>query len=116
LICFLGTLITNDFMLKINIQDIDKVTLLSEMWKHQQVAAFFNMYGKQAPVFDSSDNKMREKAIQTIKSGYIDYFFGRAIKMDLSKEEVNPLAYDRDAGYGTFQSIVDRLLRVDGSK
>ena len=56
------------------------MTLLSEMWKHQQVAAFFTMYGKQVPVFDSSDNKMREEAIQTIKSGYIDYFFGRAIK------------------------------------
>jgi len=76
-----------------NIRGIDKVTLLSEMWKHQQVAAFFTMYGKQTPVFDSSDNKMREEAIQTI---------GRAIKMDLSKEEVNPLAYDRDTGYGTF--------------
>ena len=42
-------------------------------------------------------------------SSYIDYCEGRPIKSDLSKDEVDPWAYDRDAGTGAFAAAVDRL-------
>ena len=47
-----------------------------------------------------------EKAVKC----HIDYFCGRAIKTDLSKDSVDPYLYDRDAGQGTFQKVVDSIL------
>jgi hypothetical protein len=34
--------------------------------------------------------------------GFIDYYCGRAIKMDLSADRVNPCNYDRENGDGAF--------------
>lgn len=87
---------------KIDISGIDKVKLLKGLWENQGVAAFFAMYNRSAPSFDE------QGAREAVKS-YIDYFNGRCIKTDLSKDLVDPWAYDRDAGAGTFQKVVSGL-------
>jgi hypothetical protein len=62
------------------------------------VAGFFQMMPWLAPPFDES--------LATSAVGkYIDYFCGRCIKCDLSKDFVDPAMYDRDAGDGAFAQI-----------
>jgi hypothetical protein len=75
----------------ISIKGLCKVTLLHEMWKHQRIAAFYSLYGGQsAPEFNM------EEARNAIHN-YIDYFCGRAIKVNLSGDVVSSYAYDRDS-------------------
>lgn len=56
---------------------------------NQSSAIFYRINGIPEPEFDE---KQAERAVK----GYIDYFCGRAIKMDLSKDEIDPCCYDRD--------------------
>ena len=82
----------------IDISRIDKVKLLKALWVNQGVASFFGNFKALAPAFD-------EELAKAVKD-YIDYFNGRCIKTDLSKDLINPWLYDRDAGAGTFQRVV----------
>lgn len=90
------------FCAEINIQGLDKPTLLKGLWENQKVAAFFRMRSIPAPKFSN------EKAVNACKS-YIDYFEGRAIKADISGDVANSAGYDKDAGKGMFQFVVDGL-------
>lgn len=72
-----------------DISGLDKVELLEALWKNQKEAAFFNGFNT-APAFD------REQAKKAVKKS-IDYFCGRSIKLDLSKDKVNFQWYDRDS-------------------
>lgn len=89
-------------MASINIQGLDKVALLEKLWKNQITAGFYGATLLPSPAFDT-------KAAQKAVTGYIDYFCGRAIKTDISKDSVDPWLYDRDAGAGTFARIVDGM-------
>lgn len=42
-------------------------------------------------------------------NGYVDYCTGRSIKVDFSKDEVDPSLYDRDNGEGAFKKVVDGM-------
>ena len=85
-------------MSKVNIRGLDKVNLLRALWENQKPAAFFTMTGRLPPLFDPNE------ATKAVKS-YIDYFCGRAIKSDLSGDEVDPYGYDRDTNEGAFAKI-----------
>lgn len=87
----------------IDISNVDRVALLKGLWENQITAGFFTLNAVLAPSFDE---ELAKKAVE----GRIDYFYGRAIKTDLSKDSVDPYLYDRDAGQGTFQKVVDSLL------
>ena len=86
----------------INIEGIDKVTLLKELWSKQIVASFFITNDLPPPPFDEV---LATKAVKK----FIDYFCGRAIKSNLSKDEVDTTNYNRDAGEGVFEDIVKKL-------
>ena len=91
----------------ISIKGLDKVMLLKALWENRLPAAFFNsvdaiLSGTVAPSFDW------KQARQAVESR-IDYFCGRGIKCDLSGDDVDPWLYDRDAGKGAFQKIVESL-------
>jgi hypothetical protein len=73
---------------KVSIKGLCKITLLREMWKNQKVAAFFG--GGSGPAFNYQEASL-------VVHGYIDYFCGRAMKVDLSGDYVNPYAYNRDS-------------------
>lgn len=85
---------------KIDITGLNKVELLHELWNGQITASFFSFMPTMAPPFDD-DNAQR-----AVQCGYIDYFCGRCIKTDLSKDLVSPRMYDRDAGDGAFMKAV----------
>ena len=86
----------------ISIKGIDKVQLLKKLWQGQIPADYFAMRGIRGPVFNE------ETAKEAVKK-HIDYFCGRAIKTNLSGDEIDPYLYDRDAGQGKFAQIVDAM-------
>ena len=88
-------------MPKLNIKDLDRVELLKSMGRTSK-SKFFTFNLVAAPVFD------QEEAKKAIKN-HIDYFCGRAIKTDISKDEINTYLYNRDAGAGKFESIVKSM-------
>jgi hypothetical protein len=49
--------------------------------------------------------------LDAVKKGYIDYFHGSPIKMDLTKDSVYSYLYERDviSGKGSVQRFVDRI-------
>ena len=88
---------------QININGLDKVELLKKLWTNMKPASFFSYHPTvSVPGFDESSARCAVKK-------YIDYFQGRAIKMDLSVDSIDPYLYDRDAGTGTFQRVVDSM-------
>jgi hypothetical protein len=54
-------------------------------------------------------SSFNHEAAKVAVTKYIDYFGGKAIKMDLSGDEVDPRIYDRDAGEGAFARVVATL-------
>jgi len=87
-------------MCEIDITGVNRVMLLHELWNLQIVASFFAHRPDMAPTFNDKE------AIVAIQRGYIDYFCGRCIKSDLTKNFVSPRMYDRDAGDGAFLKAV----------
>lgn len=83
------------------IANVSKKKLLKALWLRSKPAAFFAMSGVVPPAFDDA---AADKAIW----GYIDYFQGRVIKMDLSGPEAKTDLYDRDNGKGAaLQALQD---------
>lgn len=77
----------------INIKGLDKERLLRALWENMQPAAFFSSFagmGALMPTYNA------EEAKEAIAQGYIDYLFGRCIKMDLSGDTIDSRLYDRD--------------------
>lgn len=85
--------------MSVNIKGLNKVDLLRELYYD----AFESPWA--CVQKDGFNDDMAREAVK----GYIDYFQGRAIKCDLSKDTVDPRLYDRDAGAGQFQKVVDCL-------
>jgi len=50
-----------------------------------------------------------DNAKAALERGYIDYLGGRAIKCDLTKDKIDPYLYNRDAGKGAFEKIVQEM-------
>ena len=68
---------------EIDISGLDKVELLKRLWINIKPASFFtNRPDVSVPSFN-------EGAAKDAVKKYIDYFQGRAIKMDLSGDEIN---------------------------
>jgi hypothetical protein len=89
----------------INISGIDRDKLLYQLWLNQKPAAFFALSGSKALAYDADAAKRSADS-----RGYIDYACGRCIKTEIfGSDEIDPYLYDRDAGPGTFQRIVDQL-------
>lgn len=86
----------------LNIQGVDKFELLKQLWLQRQPAVFFRVNQRTPPEWDD------EKAREALARGYIDYFQGRCIKTDLSKDTVDPSRYDQENGL----SFADALERI----
>jgi hypothetical protein len=80
---------TNDN--EINIKGLNKVDILKILWKNTEPSAIYKARNKKN--FDTFD----QSAALIEVEGYIDYFCGRAIKMDLSKDVIDTGLYDRDS-------------------
>lgn len=96
-----------DELRKVDITGIDKAVLLVALYEGAAVlglGALDRNAGRRLTVEEA-------KAILE-KHFRIDYLWGRPIKVDLSKDLVDPALYDRDAGEGAFARIVDELKQA----
>ena len=100
-------------MSTVSIAGLDKTLLLQKMWNKMPPAAFFAMCGHSIPNFDLSLNTHREEAERAVR-GYIDYFRGRCIKTDLSRDKIKTDGFNRDAGENALEEIV-ASMRVSKS-
>ena len=101
--CFPLTRITT-MSSSINIRELDRIELLKRMWTKTGSASFFMHNRLPSPAFPESG---AEEAV----SGYIDYFGGKPIKTDLSKDSIDPWLYNRDAGQGALEEIVEVMRK-----
>lgn len=89
----------------IDIRGINRDKLLYQLWLNQTTASFFSFSGNSPPLYDADTAKKSAD-----RFGYVDYACGRAIKATIfGSDEVDPRMYDRDAGPGTFQRVVEQL-------
>ena len=89
----------------IDISGINREELLCALWERASPASYFQATGSEPPTFSFAVAKQ-----QLRHDGYADYVCGRAIKTNIfSGDQVDPLLYDRDAGAGAFQEVVDSL-------
>lgn len=95
-------------MTTVDISGLDRVELLKELWRAQVAAGFFGTF---EGLSMGGGLPFSQASAATAVTQYIDYFCGRAIKTDLSKDTVNPYLYDRDAGPGKFAEIVLRMRK-----
>ncbi len=93
----------------VNITGINHLVLLHVLWMNQKPADFFTMSGLPTPPYNE---KEAEQAYNYAKlhNRTIDYVCGRAIKINFNKGDViDSILYDRDAGKGKCQLVVDSL-------
>ena len=88
-----------------DIEGVDKVALLKELWLNSRPTIFFTLHNQNPPQFD-------EKKASGVVSGYIDYYFqGRCIKCDLSGNTADSYLYNRDFGEDALENIVLKLKK-----
>ncbi|ARF10071.1 hypothetical protein Indivirus_11_15 [Indivirus ILV1] len=85
----------------VDISGLDKIELLQNLWNSTRTFGYGHLSGK-------TDGFNASAAPTAVKS-YIDYFQGRPIKTDLSKDHADSRLYDRNAGLGTFFKAITRM-------
>lgn len=88
----------------LNISGIDKTALLKQLWLQREPALFFSM--NPSVKVPEWDDEAAEKALA--RKCKIDYFQGRAIKTDLSKDEIDPSEYNK-YGKASFADAIEKL-------
>lgn len=95
-------------MSSVNISDLNLHTVILALWRNMEPASFFTLSGLTPPGKPSHD----EIDAQLGKYKSLDYLAGRCIKTNFSNlEKVNTYGYNRDAGDGAFERIVDEIRR-----
>ena len=73
------------------------------------------LYNNSKPLCCYSSKPMTEKEAEKIldesKDMNFDYLKGRVMKIDLSKDFLNPDLYDRDNGAGAAQKVINTLTK-----
>ncbi|MGW8177470.1 MAG: hypothetical protein ACWGQW_01550 [bacterium] len=83
-----------------NISNLDKAEVLLALWKGSRMQGLsFLGFGGTAPTVEDC-----RKALE--KSSYVDYFFGRIIKCNLSQDFLDLRLYDRDCGPGAGEMAI----------
>jgi len=78
----------------ITIKDLDKGAVLAALYNHSQVQGMGVFQAKGGLMTAEQANELLEE--QT----YFDYLYGKVMKVELSKDELDPRLYDRDNGQG----------------
>lgn len=88
----------------IDITGIDKAELLVGLYHGTHPVGMG--FASNNPSFGVED---AEAAIKGEPSGRLDYVSGRPIKVNITGDSFDPWLYDRDAGEGAAQRVVDGL-------
>ena len=96
---------------QVSIKGLDRVQVLRELWRKQQVHGFGGFDGG---ILDDWTPDSLEYAREAVMR-YIDYFQGRAIKMYLIADCIDPQLYDRDTSWKAKDTIAKLRERMNPS-
>jgi hypothetical protein len=92
----------------------DELIDISKLDKAEVLAALYNNSRQQGMGFLHARGRGQlsvEEARELLKQiRYFDYLHGRVMKVDLSKDKLNPWLYDRDNGQGAAAAALQLLL------
>lgn len=92
------------------ITGIDKIKLLFELWKQSKSGFWMHHILEYQELPDSHfDWKSAPKAID---KGFIDFYCSKPIKTDLRENIAKSWLYNKYAGEGTFQEIIEKLSKL----
>lgn len=87
---------------RVDITGLDKAAVLAALFNNARVPRMF------AEVKMTTEDA-RECIDDQGDDLFFDYVGGRAVKADLSRDEIDPWGFDRDNGDGAMQRIIDQL-------
>ena len=93
--------------MSVDISGIHKVKLLRELWNEANINGFILQIHEATGIYPSFNEEEAKEAV----TRNIDYFCGKPIKCNISKNKVNPWLYDRETRSGKFQEIVNSLKK-----
>ena len=89
----------------IDVQDLDGVELLLALYERARPGSAYSMGWLQ---FQLGPIKL-EEARAALEPGYVDYLYGRCLKVRLQNGVLDPRLYDREYGEGAAAEIVSGL-------
>lgn len=89
----------------IDISGLDKAEVLAALYNRAkaQGMGFLHYTPGDMPIADA------QKLVA--EHTYFDYVNGRVMKVDLSKDMLDPFLFDRDNGQGAAQTVIDQLTK-----
>lgn len=98
-----------------DLSGLDIADVIEVLWEHQTVASFFKNIPWMAPacVRGTEELKMSLQELKENGSVHIDYICGRALKIQFQTGSplIDLSLYNRDAGPGTGERVLDELKR-----
>ena len=88
----------------VNVQGIDKCTLLRALWERQILCEDFR--ARKVPVLTGE----KVKVALADDEGYVHFVCGKYIKVDFSQDLVDSVGYNAHAGAGVLESVVKGLM------
>jgi hypothetical protein len=92
----------------VNISGLDKAEVLLALHgaSRAQGMSFLNLH---TPTIEECRDWLAQ-------GSYVDYFAGKVIKCDLSKDEFDPRGFDRDNGEGSAESAIKKMRQKVAAK
>ncbi len=85
---------------KIDIKKIDKLALLKALWQGGKYAAYFDKQkDNELPFFD-------EQLAKEYLDGFVEYFCGKCIRVDFSKDTIDSAGYNKANGQDALESVI----------
>jgi len=95
----------------VDITGLDRISVLRALYKSSKPIGLGQLHFRPGEL----SNEEARTALSSSRP-YVDYLYGRVIKVDFSDEEsFDPYLYDRDNGYGCAAKIVNQLREFEGS-
>lgn len=91
---------------KLNISDIDKALLLSELYNAARISRFFIPFINE---FKYKINIEEARRILNETQGKINKLYEKSLFIDISSDYVDPWYYDKEYGIGTIKKIIQRI-------
>lgn len=91
----------------IDIKGLKKAVVLKTLYDHSRVQGLGFL---QAVPEGTVTISHCEELLKDYK--YFDYLYGRVLKIDLSKDELDERLYDRDNGSGAAQRAIDSIYQM----
>jgi hypothetical protein len=92
--------------MSISLVGLDKGAVLAALYNASQPQGMGILQFDPKPMTPEEGNKLLKSTT------YFDYLKGRIMKVDLSKEHLDPWLYDRDNGQGAAEAAIGKLKSV----